>query len=52
MSGQRRRSATLHRIDWASLSDEKIEAIEMFARAAERRKPIEQGARPELGTDR
>ena len=42
----------VHRIDWASLSDEEIEAIEMFARAAERRKQIEQGARPELGTNR
>src|SRR5207247_315023 len=26
----------VHRIDWASLSDEEIEAIEMFARATER----------------
>ena len=37
----------VHQIDWASLSDEEIEAIEMFARAVERRKQIEQGARPE-----
>ena len=42
----------VHRIDWASLSDEEIEAIEAFARAAERRHQIEQGARAELGTDR
>ncbi len=42
----------VHRIDWASLSDEEVEAIEAFARAAERRHQIEQGARPQLGTDR
>jgi hypothetical protein len=42
----------VHQIDWASLSDEEIEAIEMFARAVERRKQIEQGVRPQLGTDR
>ena len=35
----------VHQIDWASLSDEEIEAIEAFARAAERRKQIEEGAR-------
>src|SRR5205807_4698531 len=39
----------VHQIDWASLSDQEIEAIEMLARAVERRKHIEQGARPELG---
>ena len=42
----------VHQIDWASLSDEEIEAIEMFALAAEKRHQIEQGARPELETDR
>jgi hypothetical protein len=42
----------VHRIDWASLSDEEIEAIEAFARAAEKRQQTEQGARAELGTDR
>jgi hypothetical protein len=36
----------VHQIDWPSLSDEEIEAIEAFARAAERRKQIEQSARP------
>jgi hypothetical protein len=41
----------VHQIDWASLSDQEIEAIEMLARAVERRKQIE-GPRPELGTDR
>jgi hypothetical protein len=34
------------------LSDEEIEAIEIFALAAEKRHQIERGARPELGTDR
>jgi hypothetical protein len=42
----------VHQIDWPSLSDEEIEAIEMFARAAEKRHQIEPGARPELETDR
>ena len=41
-----------HRLDWKSLSDEEIEAIEAFARAAEKRHQIERGARPVLGTDR
>jgi hypothetical protein len=41
----------VHQIDWAALSDEEIEAIEMFARAVERRQQTERGVRPELGTD-
>ena len=41
----------VHQIDWPSLSDEEIEAIEAFARAAEKRHQIGQGARPQLGMD-
>jgi hypothetical protein len=40
------------KIDWGSFSDEEIAAIEAFAVAAQKRKQIERGARPELETDR
>ena len=46
------RSSMLHQIDWASLSDEEIEAREAFARAAERDDDSRsKGARTELATD-